>query len=182
MAIGELRCKLCPAMFVPSAGQVYCSMLCRQKARKFKLYEESSAFERLPIYLFPPEQEDALVKLGGSIPQNRVQILLHFYAPAGAVGFRLGCSNRKPRAKFPQVHWFPTISSRTPAMFLLGEGYEHPHLPYPGIYIVAYFSSDGHLIGDPTSRIAVEAPIPPHVRWSHGDENIHLGSKGYVVL
>ena len=183
MAIGEIRCPMCPNRFMPSANQIYCSIACRLKGRQIKLHELSSSFDTLPIYFFPPEKEDLLTKLSGTVAQNRVEVVLNFYAPEGAGGFRLGCHNRKPRSKFPQLHWFPTRSSGIPAIFRLASLYEQPHhLPYPGIYVVAYFTAGGTLIADPTSRIVIEAPVPPQIRWSHGDVNIHLGSKGTLAL
>ena len=104
---------------------------------------------------------------------EELALLLTGYAPAGAIGYRVGCTQPVGGGKFPCIRWFPSsVAKRVPIYKL--EPFESPSVPIPWDYVVAYFDAHNRVIGEPVMRVKI-LYFNPKLNWSTGDRNLKVG-------
>lgn len=158
----------------PYPSKKYCSVGCREASRKSRVEEQEQAFwNSIRLLEIPPEDEQVLSQLAEG---HRAGILIQRYAPAGSVGYRVGC--RKVGAEHWNftVHWFPSPRERSPALFRLDPLESPIAIPCPNEYAVAYFNEAGRLVYPPRFKLLLRARSV-NVLWSDGDRRLLLDSK-----
>ena len=102
---------------------------------------------------------------------TRAGVLIRSAAPAGAVGYRVGC--RRVGAETYTVHWFPTDQQRKTRLFQL-EPIEPPlDIPCPAEYIVVYFDAAGNPFDVPRFKLHLRTRAIG-ILWSEGDRALRL--------
>ena len=148
----------------PYPSKKYCSVGCRDNNRRERVEAQELAFwNSIGPLVIPP---DAPPELWQMPEPQRVGFLIRSAAPAGAVGYRVGC--RRVGAETYTVHWFPTERQRKTRLFQL-EPLEPPvDIPCPAEYIVAYFDASGNLVDIPRFKLHLRARAMD-ILWSDGD-------------
>ena len=113
----------------------------------------------------------AILTPSGDQPEE-LGLLLNAYAMAGAVGYRVGCTQPVGGGRYPCIRWFPSSVSRRCPIFKL-EPFEPPVVPIPFDYVVAYFDAQNRVIGKPSMRVSIPYFLPK-LNWSTGDRNLKV--------
>ncbi len=153
----------------PYPSKKYCSVGCRDNNRRERVEEQEIAFwNSIPPLAISPDASPELSQL----PEpTRAGVLIHSAAPAGAVGYRVGC--RRVGAETYTVHWFPTERQRRTRLFQL-EPIEPPfEIPCPAEYIVVYFDASGNPLELPRFKLTLRARLIG-ILWSEGDRWLRL--------
>ena len=104
-----------------------------------------------------PEREPAILRL-----------LLRLYAPAGALGYRLG-RRHGPRQL---MRWFPIKRAGPWPLYLL-EPFQIPTVPVAGTYVVTYLDRELNPIGGPRFRIEIQT-VATWLPLTMGDRSYRL--------
>lgn len=125
-----------PATLRAKAEPVYCSGECHSKAS----YERQESLSRQ--FWESTESVSLSPEAAALGERERVPVVIVGQAPPSTLGYRVGAPNRfTPEAK-QYLRWFPSAEQQWPCVFTI-EPYQHPRVPAPGIYIVAYFTPEG---------------------------------------
>lgn len=162
----KAQCVRCMRVFEPKQNQKWCSAECRSKAS----YERQESTSRIfwesiaPAALSP--------EIASLDERQRIPVLLASQAPPNTRGYRVGAPNRfTPEAK-QYLRWFPSAEQQWPALFTL-DPFQFPRVPASGIYIVAYFSPEGHIHQGASFKMLIPF-FEPRVKWSRGDRKLLL--------
>jgi hypothetical protein len=153
----------------PYPSKKYCSVGCRDNNRRERVEEQERSFwNSIPPLAISPDVSQELSQL----PEpTRAGVLIRGAAPAGAVGYRVGC--RRVGAETYTVHWFPTERQRRTRLFKL-EPIEPPfEIPCPAEYIVVYFDASGNPLDVPRFKLTLRARLIG-ILWSEGDRSLRL--------
>jgi hypothetical protein len=153
----------------PYPSKKYCSVGCRDNNRRERVEEQERAFWNSiqPLAISPDVSQD----LSQMAEPARAGVLIRSAAPAGAVGYRVGC--RRGGAETYTVHWFPTDEQRKTRMFQL-EPIEPPlDIPCPAEYIVVYFDAAGNPFDVPRFKLHLRTRAIG-ILWSDGDRALRL--------
>lgn len=102
---------------------------------------------------------------------TRAGVLIRSAAPAGAVGYRVGC--RRVGAESYTVHWFPTEQQRKTRLFQLDPIEPPLEIPCPAEYIVVYFDASGNSVAVPRFKLRLRTRAIG-ILWSEGDRWLRL--------
>ena len=139
----------------PYPSKKYCRVGCRDNNRRERVEEQELAFwNSIPPLAISPDASPELLQM----PEpTRADVLIRSAAPAGAVGYRVGC--RRVGAETYTVHWFPTERQRRTRLFQL-EPIEPPfEIPCPAEYIVVYFDASGNPLDVPRFKLTLRARL-----------------------
>ena len=153
----------------PYPSKKYCSVGCRDNNRRERVEEQERAFwtSIQPLAISPDLSQD----LSQMAEPTRAGVLIRSAAPAGAVGYRVGC--RRVGAETYSVHWFPTDQQRKTRLFQL-EPIEPPlDIPCPAEYIVVYFDAAGNPFDVPRFKLHLRTRAIG-ILWSEGDRALRL--------
>ena len=153
----------------PYPSKKYCSVGCRDNNRRERVEEQERAFWNSiqPLAISPEVSQD----LSQLAEPTRAGVLIRSAAPAGAVGYRVGC--RRVGAETYSVHWFPTDQQRKTRLFQL-EPIEPPlDIPCPAEYIVVYFDAAGNPFDVPRFKLHLRTRAIG-ILWSEGDRALRL--------
>ena len=153
----------------PYPSKKYCSVGCRDNNRRERVEEQERAFWNSiqPLAISPDLSQD----LSQMAAPTRAGVLIRSAAPAGAVGYRVGC--RRVGAETYTVHWFPTDQQRKTRLFQL-EPIEPPlDIPCPAEYIVVYFDAAGNPFDVPRFKLHLRTRAIG-ILWSEGDRALRL--------
>jgi hypothetical protein len=165
-----MNCLKCRSPFLWNKRKQYCSDKCANDAAAARASKSSLAMMELPVAQLTAVM---LEDLRQSDPPEALFLLLNQAAPAGAVGYRLGCTQPVGGGKYPCIRWFPpSVSKRIPIYKL--DPLEPPSVPIPWDYVVAYFDAQHRLIGQPSIRVSIPY-FNPKLSWSTGDRNLKVG-------
>jgi len=153
----------------PYPSKKYCSVGCRDNNRRERVEEQERAFwtSIQPLAISPDVSQEL-----SQLPEpTRAGVLIRGAAPAGVVGYRVGC--RRVGAETYTVHWFPTEQQRKTRLFQL-EPIEPPlEIPCPAEYIVMYFDASGNLVDVPRFKLHLRTRAIG-ILWSEGDRWLRL--------
>ena len=153
----------------PYPSKKYCSVGCRDNNRRERVEEQELEFwNSIPPLAISPDASQEL----SQVPEpTRAGIFIRSAAPAGAVGYRVGC--RRVGAETYTVHWFPTERQRRTRLFQM-EPIEPPcEIPCPAEYIVVYFDASGDPLDVPRFKLTLRARLIG-ILWSEGDRSLRL--------
>lgn len=160
----------CRRLFEPKHNsRKYCSDQCRSLAA-YERQDEASRLLWHSLGAVPVSMEIAALN-----DPDRVTAIILQQAPAGAYGYRVGAPNRFTAEDKQYLRWFPGEEHAWPSIFKIAP-FELPRVPAREIYAVAYFNSDGNLLGDPLFKMLIPWG-QPKVKWSRGDRKLQLSAK-----
>ena len=171
-------CELCRRPIKkPYPSKKYCSIGCRENSRKARVEEQEAQFWNSiePVALTPADQQ----KLEQLEPGPRAGRVIERMAPAGAVGYRVGC--RRIGADAYTVHWFPTARQRPSSMFKLNPVELPIEIPCPTVYAVIYFDAAARQIHTAYFKLLLRAYVVG-VNWSDGDRRLLIDRAARVIL
>ena len=170
--VPQMECGNCRRSFPWKKHKQYCSDKCADDAAAARVSEHSRKMMELPVAKLSDAMREDLMQM--TDPPEELYLLLTNHAPAGATGYRLGCTQPVGGGKYPRIRWFPpSVSMQVPIYRL--DPLEPPSVPIPGLdYVVAYFDAQRRLIGKPFMRVRI-SDFVPKLNWSTGDRNLKVG-------
>lgn len=172
LGVPQLRCENCRTSFPWKKHKRYCSDKCSDDAAASRASEKSQTMMKLPVARLTRQMFDQIMQSRSFPPPDEVHMLIDAHAPAGAIGYRLGCTQPVGGGKYPRIRWFPApVLDRFPIYKL--EPFESPSVPIPLDYVVAYFDAQHRVIAEPFMRVSVPY-INPKLNWSSGDRNLKV--------
>lgn len=165
------NCELCNRPIKkPYPSKKYCSIGCRENSRKARVEEQEAQFWNSiePVAITPADSQT----LGQMEPGPRAGLVIERMAPAGAVGYRVGC--RRIGSEAYTVHWFPTARQRPSSLFKLNPVEVPIEIPCPTLYVVVYFDAAGGPIPAAQFKLLLRARAVG-VNWSDGDRRLLIG-------
>lgn len=167
----DVSCIICSRRFPFQSGKRACSKECRNELYERRRSSQDQQMIMLPLLSPLPEHAKRFV---GKPEDACLAFLLKINAPPTAVSFRLGCLREGPRpAKHPRMRWFPYLIFRNPPVYSLVE-WEPVHVPFAGIYAVAYFDGNCDLVCPPEFYVEIRKPNAVF-NWSDGDTSLLIG-------
>ena len=174
LGVPQLRCENCRTSFPWKKHKRYCSDKCADDAAAARVSEKSQTMMKLPVARLTRQMFDKIMQSRSFPPPDEVHMLIDAHAPAGAIGYRLGCTQPVGGGKYPRIRWFPSQMHRRPALFSLMP-FEDPEVPFPYYYVVAYFDANHVLIREPWMCVGIETATSSRP-WSAGDRNLKIDS------
>ena len=161
----------CDRLFPFLSGKKYCSSKCRNyadRARSVAMGLKYLSTLPSPEPTYNPAFED-------TVPWNliRPDLVIMQQPPVNAAGYRLGIGREHSALENPsRIRWFPPLSFQSTGLFSL-EPFQSLSVPFPGIYIVAYFNEKTILCCQPERLVRIEIPNAT-VPWYRGDLSLSI--------
>lgn len=159
----------CPNTFQHRIGKKCCGVQCR-KALHYS--EQADAARKLWTAATLTKPVDYPGAAG--IPRDQwkgvgPQIAIGISVPYTAVSYRLGAP-REGGDESGRWHlkWFPNYHVVPRGVFTL-QPWVFPAVPFPGLYLVAYFDENYQLVGTPNRLVEVTITSSPEP-WHRGDD------------
>ena len=164
------NCQHCNrAIKKPYPSKKYCSVGCRDNNRRERVEEQELAFwNSIQPLAIPAAAAQEFWQMSEAA---RAGFLIRGVAPAGAVGYRVGC--RRVGADTFTVHWFPTQRQRKTRLFQLDPIEVPLDIPCPAEYVVAYFDAAENLVEGPRFKLNLRVR-DVGILWSEGDRRLLL--------
>lgn len=158
----------------PYPSKKYCGVSCRDASRTSRVEEQERVFWNSvrPLEVAPELQQ----QLSETPDGRRAGVLIEMHAPAGAVGYRVGCRRVGAESWNHTVHWFPISRERQPALFRLKPIEDPMDVPCPAEYIVAYFDDAGRLFQSALFKLFLRSRVV-RLLWSDGDRRLLLDQR-----
>ena len=167
LCMSATACLICNRPVGRDPRAKYCSKKHKWAHWSSQAKARAAQAEQLPIATLPDDPELQLPN-GPEREPAILRLLLRLYAPAGALGYRLG-RRHGPRQL---MRWFP-IKRAGPLPLYLLEPFQIPLVPVAGIYVVTYLDRALNPIGGPRFRIDIQT-VNTWLPLTMGDRSYRL--------
>lgn len=155
-----IQCVGCGRDFLYFPRKRYHNEPCRKRhARLLKIQQDQALWSAGTSPEFPTSMEK-------SSPEELLKTFLLEMEKTGAHYYRVGCPQNGVSSG--ELRWFP-LAGHDVSPFLLINPFSMPMVPFPGTYLLAFFSADKRLLGSPTWKLPINN-FNLALAWSSGTQ------------